>query len=83
MVQDVRAGFTWGEVHIAPLLDEELEDSSTPRNSNFGPDTRMVIPFQNENLCAYLEDGNGTREVDFIYCHLDGLPTFSRHAGCS
>ncbi|KAJ7722729.1 hydantoinase/oxoprolinase [Mycena maculata] len=63
--REVRAGFTWGEIRIAPLLDEELESPvGTPGVVN--PVGHMVIPFQNENLCAFIEQEDGTRKLAAI-----------------
>ncbi|KAK0471126.1 hydantoinase/oxoprolinase [Armillaria novae-zelandiae] len=65
--REVRAGFTWGEVKIARLGEDELEDSSsTNLNMDHGPDDHMIIPFQNENLVAYIEKPDGTRGVAAI-----------------
>ena len=72
--QEVRAGFTWGQVRIAPLREDELEDAAnasgaqpdsntTEDMGNFGSDKTMLIPFQNENLCAYMESPTGPRNV--------------------
>ena len=69
MAQEVRKGFTWGEVTIAPLLEEEEEDArgSSTASSGFTipakPDDKLVIPFQNENLYAYTESADGERKV--------------------
>lgn len=52
---EVRAGFTFGSVKIAPLLAEELEagdDASLMQGID--ADDRLVIPYQNENLSASL-----------------------------
>ena len=66
-VQEVRKGFTWGEVTIAPLLADEEEDggdASGPSASiPAGPDDRMVIPFQNENIYAYVRSPSGEKKV--------------------
>ncbi|KAJ7746610.1 hydantoinase/oxoprolinase [Mycena metata] len=63
--REVRAGFTWGEIRIAQLLEEELEDQATiPVAAT--PGDYMVIPFQNENLCAYIEKSDGTRKLAAI-----------------
>lgn len=62
-VQEVRAGFTWGEIKIAPLQDDELEDTSGSQDFGCNPDDLMVIPFQNENLAAYHEHPDGSRSV--------------------
>ncbi|KAF8990607.1 hypothetical protein BDQ17DRAFT_1393103 [Cyathus striatus] len=66
---EVRAGFTWGQVRIAPLQDDELEEvntgpsnSSTPLYSD-DPNATLLIPFQNENLCAYFESQEGTSQI--------------------
>ena len=75
--QEVRAGFTWGQVRVAPLRADELEDAadssialgaqsdSNPSEDvqNFGSDKTLLIPFQNENLCAYMESRTGARNV--------------------
>jgi len=75
--QEVRAGFTWGQVRIAPLRADELEDAtnsnialgtqsdSNPAEDvwNFSSDKTLLIPFQNENLCAYMESPTGARNV--------------------
>ena len=73
MAQEVRKGFTWGEVTIAPLLEEEEEDARAGSNSGAAaasgftipakPDDKLVIPFQNENLYAYTESADGERKV--------------------
>ncbi|KAJ7352476.1 Hydantoinase/oxoprolinase [Mycena albidolilacea] len=60
--REVRAGFTWGEIRIAQLRDEELEAPSVA----VAPDHHMVIPFQNENLCAYIEEEDGSRTLAAI-----------------
>ncbi|KAJ7116355.1 hydantoinase/oxoprolinase [Mycena epipterygia] len=60
--REVRAGFTWGEIRISQLLDEELEDAvASPVAAD--PGDHMVIPFQNENLCAYIEKADGSRKL--------------------
>ncbi|OCH93351.1 DUF917-domain-containing protein [Obba rivulosa] len=64
--REVRKGFTWGSVTIVPLLrDEEESDesSSTLATIAHGPDDHLVIPFQNENLYAYLESPNGSKKI--------------------
>ncbi len=49
---------------IARLGEDELEDSSASTLSmDHGPDDHMIIPFQNENLVAYIEKPDGTRSV--------------------
>ncbi|KAJ7914890.1 hydantoinase/oxoprolinase [Mycena leptocephala] len=42
----------------------QLEELTTPVNA--GPDDHMVIPFQNENLCAYIEKEDGSRKLAAI-----------------
>ncbi|KAI0795456.1 DUF917-domain-containing protein [Abortiporus biennis] len=67
--REVRKGFTWGVVTIVPLRADEEEDG--PESTNgfteqtvaCGPDDRLLIPFQNENLYAYLENPNGTKRI--------------------
>ncbi|KAF8964893.1 hypothetical protein BDZ97DRAFT_1918596 [Flammula alnicola] len=69
--REVRAGFTWGQVRIARLRADELEDTEvnddTPSFSEDAQevvaDATMLIPFQNENLCAYMENPDGSRKV--------------------
>ncbi|KAJ7671643.1 hydantoinase/oxoprolinase [Mycena polygramma] len=61
----MRAGFTWGEIRIAQLLDEEQEEPGTT-TVIAAPGDHMVIPFQNENLCAYIEKDGGARELAAI-----------------
>ncbi|CCM04742.1 uncharacterized protein FIBRA_06931 [Fibroporia radiculosa] len=64
--REVRKGFTWGSVTIVPLLEDEEEDGGSPATANqlYGPEDRLVIPFQNENLYAYIESPNdGDRKV--------------------
>lgn len=52
---------------IARLGEDELEDSSTSTlNMDHGPDDHMIIPFQNENLVAYIEKPDGARSVAAI-----------------
>ncbi len=58
----MRAGFTWGEVHIAPLQQEEIEDLAGISEEQ-DSDKKLVIPIQNENLDAYTVDGNGKQTV--------------------
>ncbi len=51
MSKEVRKGFTWGSVTIVPLRADEEDDSSGPvLGRNWGPEDKVVIPFQNENL---------------------------------
>lgn len=61
----MRKGFTWGSVTIVPLLEDE-EESGTIASTTplvYSPDDRLVIPFQNENLYAYVESPNGDKKV--------------------
>ncbi len=64
-MQEVRKGFTWGEVTIAPLQDEEEEDASggAAYTIPVKADDTLVIPFQNENLYAYVASANGEKKV--------------------
>ncbi|KAF8903926.1 hypothetical protein CPB84DRAFT_1746030 [Gymnopilus junonius] len=65
--REVRAGFTWGQVRVARLRDDELEDTSeiaeSRQNEEADANVTMLIPFQNENLCAYLESSDGSRKI--------------------
>ncbi|TFK39114.1 hydantoinase/oxoprolinase [Crucibulum laeve] len=65
--REVRSGFTWGQIRIAPLRDEELENTNNNRAATSVPvyeeGTTLIIPFQNENLCAYLEGKDGIQQV--------------------
>jgi len=70
-LQEVRAGFTWGEVTISRLRDDEVEDTGS--SSTFddfstaaGEEDLMIIPFQNENLAAYIQKPDGSRRVAAI-----------------
>ena len=49
------------EVEYLPnrLVNENLSDAADD-------DPTIVIPFQNENLCAYMELQDGTRTVNFF-----------------
>ena len=66
-MQEVRKGFTWGQVTIAPLAEEEEEDGGATGGPSMAlpvkPDDRLVIPFQNENLYAYILSANGEEKV--------------------
>ena len=71
--QEVRKGFTWGSVTIAPLMEDEEEDGEAAASSApvaYGPDDRLVIPFQNENLYACLERPDGSSKVCLPNCIL-------------
>ncbi|KAI0341454.1 DUF917-domain-containing protein [Trametopsis cervina] len=49
--REVRTGFTWGSVTIVPLREDEEEDPvNSVLSSSWGPEDKVVIPFQNENL---------------------------------
>ncbi|THH28580.1 hypothetical protein EUX98_g5611 [Antrodiella citrinella] len=63
--REVRKGFTWGSVTIAPLSQDEEEDGGVVQHETIstGLEDRLVIPFQNENLCVYLERPGETRET--------------------
>jgi len=64
--REVRAGFTWGQVRIQKLREDEVEYLPSRQNDNLSDDDEditVVIPFQNENLCAYKELNDGTRTV--------------------
>ncbi|KZT70496.1 hypothetical protein DAEQUDRAFT_810662 [Daedalea quercina L-15889] len=65
--REVRKGFTWGQVTIVPLLDDEEDASSTNAIApSYGPDDRLVIPFQNENLYAYLTTADGNQKASLL-----------------
>ncbi|KZT70497.1 hydantoinase [Daedalea quercina L-15889] len=64
--REVRKGFTWGSVTIAPLMEDEEEEGDSVASSApvaYGPDDRLIIPFQNENLYACLEKPDGTSKI--------------------
>ncbi|KZO91757.1 hydantoinase/oxoprolinase [Calocera viscosa TUFC12733] len=62
--REVRAGFTWGQVTIAPLQDDEQDETSLGIDLPVcGPDDNLTIPFQNENLAAFLNKPDGSREI--------------------
>lgn len=73
-IQEVRGGFTWGQVRIKKLREDEVEYlSNRVVDENLSDvaddDPTIVIPFQNENLCAYWELQDGTRTVNpFLTC---------------
>ena len=51
---------------IAPLREDEEEDTTPSLQDpsvNFGPEDRLTIPFQNENLYAYVVSPGKAREV--------------------
>ena len=66
-LQEVRKGFTWGTVTIAPLAEEEEEDGGASGGPSVAipvkADDRLVIPFQNENLYAYVLSADGQKKV--------------------
>ncbi|KAF4563054.1 hypothetical protein EYR40_007227 [Pleurotus pulmonarius] len=64
--REVRKGFTWGELVVAPLSNDELEYNGvvSTYQSTYGPNARLVIPFQNENIYAYVEtSGSEAKKV--------------------
>ncbi|KAK7683209.1 hypothetical protein QCA50_013882 [Cerrena zonata] len=64
--REVRKGFTWGSVTIAPLREDEEEDNSASLQDpsvSYGPEDRLIIPFQNENLYAYVESPGAARKI--------------------
>lgn len=68
--QEVRKGFTWGSVTIVPLLEDEEEEPTTGTSSTspgYASDDRLIIPFQNENLYAYIEKPNGDKKVNILF----------------
>ena len=71
-LQEVRQGFTWGEVTLVPLLEEEEEDGNASSSFTLPvkPNDRLVIPFQNENLYAYIESADGQKKVGFLLSYV-------------
>lgn len=72
----MRAGFTWGQVRIARLRADEIEDGGDldlacddPAAASYAEAT-MLIPFQNENLCAYLESTGSQGAIERKVCLL-------------
>ncbi|KAI0746879.1 DUF917-domain-containing protein [Daedaleopsis nitida] len=63
--REVRKGFTWGKVTIVPLIGDEEEDADATPSFTLPvkPDDKLVIPFQNENLYAYIESADGERKI--------------------
>jgi hypothetical protein len=63
------------------LREDEVEylPSSVDDNSSdlVDDDTTIVIPFQNENLCAYMEKKDGTRTVNPFFIFYDRFSEFS------
>ncbi|KAF9481135.1 DUF917-domain-containing protein [Pholiota conissans] len=64
--REVRAGFTWGQVRIARLRADELEDTDEMTEDIWTNEdgATMLIPFQNENLCAYMESVNSDGSIN-------------------
>ena len=60
-VQEVRGGFTRGRITIAPLMADEIEGDSSAED--FRETDRLIIPFQNENLHAYVRGDDGSLKV--------------------
>ena len=50
------------------VVDGDLSDAVVQDD-----DPTIVIPFQNENLCAYMELQDGTRTVNFFLLVLKSL----------
>ena len=51
---------------IAPLHEDGEEDAATPlqdRSVSYGPEDWLTIPFQYENLYAYVDSPGKTGEV--------------------
>lgn len=63
--REVRKGFTWGSVTIAPLQAEEEDDTGVVDKAirSWGPQDRLRIPFQNENLYVIRESPGQPDEV--------------------
>lgn len=61
----MRKGFTWGSVTIAPLQAEEEDDTGVVDKAirSWGPQDRLRIPFQNENLYVIRESPGQPDEV--------------------
>ena len=66
----MRKGFTWCSVTIVPLQADEEEDTRTVDSSvrSWGPNDRMRIPFQNENLYVIRESPGQPEEVGISNC---------------
>lgn len=60
-IQEVRGGFTRGSITIAPLMADEIEGSTSAGNCR--ETDRLMIPFQNENLHAYVRGDDGSIKV--------------------
>ncbi|KAH8097081.1 hydantoinase/oxoprolinase [Cristinia sonorae] len=78
--REVTKGFTCGSVTISPLRKDEEEDGVAAEHETIStdPEDRLVIPFQNENLGAYLETG-GKREL--IVTVPDLITVLDSHTG--
>ncbi|KAI0674400.1 hydantoinase/oxoprolinase [Trametes maxima] len=63
--REVRKGFTWGQVTIVPLQEEEEEDGGSASSFTLpvSADDKLIIPFQNENLYAYIESASGEKKI--------------------
>ncbi|KZV82172.1 DUF917-domain-containing protein [Exidia glandulosa HHB12029] len=61
VTREVRGGFTYGEVQISSLRQDEVEFAA---NHDVGVDgTTLVIPFQNENLAAIRRSASGKSDI--------------------
>jgi len=60
--REVRAGFTWGSITVAPL--SSLEEESIRAKSAPSQGSNLVVTFQNENLVAEMQDANlGSKQL--------------------
>lgn len=67
VAREVRAGFTWGSLRIAPLsTDEEEHAAASSAAEERGAKLEMRLEFQNEFIWAGFDRPDGSREVTAI-----------------
>lgn len=78
--RDVSGGYTMGSVLLAPLDDDEQEDTGSVQSTTVKDRRNMVIPFQNEYLYAAWADAAG-KETEDIVCTVPDLISILGHDG--
>jgi len=60
-----------GEDEIEYLPNRVVDENMSNAAGDDGDNPTIVIPFQNENLCAYMELQDGTKTVNsFLFSNL-------------
>ena len=65
----MKGGFTHGRITIAPLSQDEEEWSSDSSFNTAYSESTMLVPFQNENLAAFVQGKDGSKRVWFSSFH--------------